>query len=231
MFEGSSEESDFMPARILIVEDDAEFRQRFERIVSEAHDLELAGSVRTVAEALDAIKMREFDVLLVDLGLPDGSGVQAIRAASMLRPAARIMVVSVFGDEENVIQSIAAGASGYILKDSLSSEFVSTIRELLAGGSPISPMVARLVLNQARVTYTDRITAAEEIEPSPFTDREMEILTRVAKGFSFSEIAGLLDISINTVKTHVNRIYGKLAVHSRSEAIYEAGKIGVLKDQ
>jgi DNA-binding NarL/FixJ family response regulator len=231
MFEGSSEESDFMSARILIVEDDAEFRQRFERIVSEAHDLELAGSVRTVAEALDAIKTREFDVLLVDLGLPDGSGVQAIRAASMWRPAARIMVVSVFGDEENVIQSIAAGASGYILKDSLSSEFVSTIRELVAGGSPISPMVARLVLNQARVTYADRITAAAETEPSPFTDREMEILTRVAKGFSFSEIAGLLDISINTVKTHVNRIYGKLAVHSRSEAIYEAGKIGVLKDQ
>jgi DNA-binding NarL/FixJ family response regulator len=231
MFEGLSEESDFMPARILIVEDDAEFRQRFERIVAEANDLELAGSVRTVAEALEAITAREFDVLLVDLGLPDGSGVQAIRAASMLRPAARIMVVSVFGDEENVIQSIAAGASGYILKDSLSSEFVSTIRELLAGGSPISPMVARLVLNQARVTYADRVSPVEEAAPSPFTDREMEILTRVAKGFSFSEIAGLLDISINTVKTHVNRIYGKLAVHSRSEAIYEAGKIGVLKDQ
>jgi DNA-binding NarL/FixJ family response regulator len=224
-----------MPARILIVEDDAEFRQRFERIVFEASDLVLAGSVRTVADALVAIKAQEFDVLLVDLGLPDGSGVQAIRAASMLRPAARIMVVSVFGDEENVIQSIGAGASGYILKDSLSSEFVSTIRELLAGGSPISPMVARLVLNQARTMYVDRIAsaeeAAEEALASPFTDREMEILARVAKGFSFNEIAGLLDISINTVKTHVNRIYGKLAVHSRSEAIYEAGKIGVLKDQ
>lgn len=220
-----------MAAGVLIVEDEAEFRKRFEVIVSEANDLALVGSVGTVAEALVAIRERPFDVLLIDLGLPDGSGVQVIRAASALRPDARIMVVSVFGDEENVIQSIGAGAAGYILKDSLSIEFVSTIRELLAGGSPISPMVARLVLNQARTLYADRAAPEKETEDAAFTEREMEILNLVAKGFSFNEIAGLLDISINTVKTHVNRIYAKLAVHSRSEAVYEAAKIGLLKDR
>jgi DNA-binding NarL/FixJ family response regulator len=217
-----------MAAGVLIVEDEAEFRERFEAIVSSAEDLALVGSAGTVAEALAAIRQHEFDVLLVDLGLPDGSGVQVIRAANMLRPTARIMVVSVFGDEENVVQSISAGASGYILKDSLSAEFVSTIRELLAGGAPISPMVARLVLNQARSTYCDRAMPSEEVDGSAFTLRETEILSLVAKGFSFSEIAGLLDISINTVKTHISRIYGKLAVHSRSEAVYEAGRIGLL---
>jgi len=224
-----------MTARVLIVEDEAEFRLRFEAIVSEADDLELAGSMGTVAEALATIRECEFDVLLIDLGLPDGSGVQVIKAASVLRPAARIMVVSVFGDEENVIQSIGAGASGYILKDSLSTEFVSTIRELLAGGSPISPMVARLVLNQARSSYANLADPesrdANGGEDADFTEREMEILGLVAKGFSFPEIADLLGISINTVKTHVNRIYGKLAVHSRSEAVYEASRIGLLKDR
>lgn len=220
-----------MAAGVLIVEDEAEFRKRFEAIVTEANDLALVGSVGTVAEALVAIRERPFDVLLIDLGLPDGSGVQVIRAASALRPDARIMVVSVFGDEENVIKSIGAGAAGYILKDSLSTEFVSTIRELLAGGSPISPMVARLVLNQARTLYADRAAPEKETEDAAFTEREMEILNLVAKGFSFNEIAGLLDISINTVKTHVNRIYAKLAVHSRSEAVYEAAKIGLLKDR
>ena len=215
---------------MLIVEDDAEFRLRFETIVSEASDLVLAGSVGFVADALTAIEGCAFDVLLVDLGLPDGTGVDVIRAAHQRCPAARIMVVSVFGDEENVVQSIVAGASGYILKDSLSSEFILTIRELLAGGSPISPMVARLVLNQARSSYAVDIPAASDVGETVFTDREIEILTRVAKGFSFSEIANLLDISVNTVKTHVNHIYGKLSVHSRSEAVYEAGKIGLLKD-
>jgi DNA-binding NarL/FixJ family response regulator len=219
-----------MPARVLIVEDDAEFRLRFETIVSEANDLILAGSVGFVADALTAIEGCTFDVLLVDLGLPDGTGVDVIRAAHRRCPAARIMVVSVFGDEENVVQSIVAGASGYILKDSLSSEFVLTIRELLAGGSPISPMVARLVLNQARSSFADHISSNQEASEAVFTEREIEILTRVAKGFSFNEIANLLDISVNTVKTHVNHIYSKLSVHSRSEAIYEAGKIGLLKD-
>jgi DNA-binding NarL/FixJ family response regulator len=219
-----------MPARVLIVEDDAEFRLRFETIVAEANDLILAGSVGFVADALTAIEGCPFDVLLVDLGLPDGTGVDVIRAAHRRCPAARIMVVSVFGDEENVVQSIVAGASGYILKDSLSSEFVLTIRELLAGGSPISPMVARLVLNQARSSFADHISSNQEASEAVFTEREIEILTRVAKGFSFNEIANLLDISVNTVKTHVNHIYSKLSVHSRSEAIYEAGKIGLLKD-
>jgi DNA-binding NarL/FixJ family response regulator len=220
----------FMPARVLIVEDDAEFRLRFETIVSEANDLVLAGSVGFVADALTAIEGCAFDVLLVDLGLPDGTGVDVIRAAHQRCPAARIMVVSVFGDEENVVQSIVAGASGYILKDSLSSEFILTIRELLAGGSPISPMVARLVLNQARSSFADHLSSNEDLADATFTEREIEILSRVAKGFSFSEIANLLDISVNTVKTHVNHIYGKLSVHSRSEAVYEAGKIGLLKD-
>jgi DNA-binding NarL/FixJ family response regulator len=219
-----------MPVRVLIVEDDAEFRRRFETIVSEASDLILAGSMGSVVDALAAIEGCLFDVLLIDLGLPDGTGVDVIRAAHRLCPAARIMVVSVFGDEENVVQSIVAGASGYILKDSLSSEFILTIRELLAGGSPISPMVARLVLNQARSSFADRLSSNEEVGEAVFTEREIEILSRVAKGFSFSEIATLLDISVNTVKTHVNHIYSKLSVHSRSEAIYEAGKIGLLKD-
>ena len=166
------------------------------------------------------------DVLLTDLGLPDGSGIDLIRETVRRYPATDIMVITVFGDEDHVLASIEAGATGYILKDSIPEEFVGLIKQLRAGGSPISPVIARQLLKRFKphVASPEAVATVE----AGLSARESEVLSLIAKGFSFSEIARLLNVSQHTVTTHVKKIYQKLAVHSRGEAVYEAGKMGII---
>jgi len=165
--------------------------------------------------------------VVVDLGLPDGDGTELIRAAALLQPQCAVMVVTVFGDEEHVVGAIEAGAIGYLLKDSSGEDMLGALHDLLDGGSPISPMVARLVLSRLRAP------APPSSMPSDagvaLSEREAEILTLVAKGFSFAEICDLLSITVNTVKTHVNRTYRKLGVNSRGQAVHEASRLGLIE--
>jgi len=214
-----------MTIRVAVLEDDAMLRGRYVELIGAAEDMQLLWSAGTVAEAGAAFKDGEPDILLVDLGLPDGSGLDVIRQEKRRHPNCEMMVVSIFGDEENVVAAIEAGASGYLLKDSLADHFLDTIRELQGGGSPISPSVARILLNRSRTPQAGDGTANMDIELGP---REAQILGLVAKGFNFGEIGRLLGISANTVKTHIYRIYHKLSVHSRGEAVFEAKKLGLL---
>jgi DNA-binding NarL/FixJ family response regulator len=210
---------------VLIVEDDRVFRETFSRAFAESVDFRVSAAVGTVADALASLHAEAPGVLLVDLGLPDGSGLDVIRDSAARRPECAILVVTVFGDEEHVVNAIEAGASGYLLKDSSGAELVAAARDLLAGGSPISPMVARLVLNRMRPAPETPAPVSADVE---LTERESQILSYVARGFSFADICGLLSITANTVKTHVNRIYRKLAVHSRGQAVYEATRLGLI---
>jgi DNA-binding NarL/FixJ family response regulator len=209
---------------VLIVEDDPAFRTRFHSVLQADPLLDVLPAVGSLAAGLAALQQGPVELLVVDLGLPDGNGTELIRAAAQWQPACVAMVVTVFGDEEHVVRAIEAGASGYLLKDAGDDDMRAALHDLLAGGSPISPMVARLVLARMRAPRA----------PDPATDdtalgdREAEILTLVAKGFSFAEICGLLSITVNTVKTHVNRAYRKLGVHSRSQAVHEATRRGLI---
>ncbi len=221
---------DLLHPSVLIVEDDRTFRARFEKIVSRTANLRIVAAVESVAEALREIAAHDVDLLIVDLGLPDGDGTAVIRKAVETHPDCAVMVVTVFGDEENVVTAIEAGASGYLLKDSTSEDFALAIDDLLQGGSPVSPMVARLILNRVRGSCTPVSESGEADESAArLSEREAQILTLVAKGFGFGEICRLLSISTNTVKTHVNRIYRKLAVHSRGQAVYEATRLGLIE--
>jgi DNA-binding NarL/FixJ family response regulator len=213
--------------RVMIVEDDPAFFNRFSRIVAAQPDFELFAAVRDGATARDCLARGAPDVLLIDLGLPDLSGIDIIRETAARYPATDILVVSVFGDEQHVIASIEAGATGYLLKDSLPDEFVEVIKELRAGGSPISPVIARRLLTKLRPATN--VIALQDGPRAPLSARESEILSFIAKGFSFAEIAKLLEISPHTVTTYVKKIYQKLAVHSRGEAVYEASKMGLLR--
>jgi len=142
-----------------------------------------------------------------------------------------VLVVTMFGDDEHVLASIEAGATGYLLKDAMAERVAAGIHELRAGGSPISPSIARRVLARFRVgaVPADRVEAAAvAVAPSPLTERETEILRLTAKGLSFDTIGELIGISPHTVVAHVKKIYRKLAVHSRGEAVYEAGQMGLL---
>lgn len=218
-----------MATTVMLVEDDPAFLARFCAIVAAAPELRLLGAVGDLASARQLLAGTPPDVLLTDLGLPDGSGIDLIRETAARHPATDIMVISVFGDEEHVVASIEAGATGYVLKDSLPDEFVALIRELRAGGSPISPLIARKLLRTfRRPKPAPAAAAANAVAEAGLTPREAEVLGLVAKGFAFAEVARLLEMSPHTVTAHVKRVYQKLAVHSRGEAVYEATRMGLL---
>ncbi len=213
---------------VMVVEDDPAFLTRFCSIVASDSELELFAAVADVASARQAMSKATPDVLLTDLGLPDGSGIDLIRETARRQPDTDIMVITVFGDEDHVLASIEAGATGYILKDSLPHEFVDVIKQLRAGGSPISPVIARQLLKRLKPKPCGTAATVGPTEETPLSARESEILGFIAKGFSFGEIARLLGVSQHTVISHVKKIYQKLAVHSRGEAVYEAGRMGLI---
>lgn len=219
------------PISIVIVEDEPEFRRRFAQIIESEPSMHLVGVAANRREAQVIIDAEDFDVLLIDLGLPDGNGIDLIRQVSQKKPDADIMVVTVFGDEQHVVSSIEAGATGYILKDSTPADVISCIRLLRAGGSPVSPVVARSVLRAIRNRIGPSSPAARTATPenNPLSARETEILQLLAKGMSFNEIGEILGISPHTVTAHIKKIYRKLAVHSRGEAVYEATQMGLLR--
>lgn len=223
---------------VLLVEDDVKFRTAFAARIAEAPDMSLLGAEGTVAAGLQQLERRSPDVLLVDLDLPDRRGTELIRYCAEHLPAVDVMVVTVFGDEKNVIESIEAGATGYLLKDAGPENFVEQIRLLHAGGSPISPPIARQLLSRFRDALPGQQavldTSDEDADKSSapaLSQREHSVLTLVTKGFTFPEIAGLLEVSQHTVMTYVKRIYRKLSVTSKTEAVYEARKMGILRDE
>jgi DNA-binding NarL/FixJ family response regulator len=215
------------PISVLIVEDDERFRDAFATVVNGAPDLRLLGTATDLPQGL--LLLREFrpQVLLVDLGLPSGSGIELIRHAHAHLPQTDVMVVSVFGDEPHVMASLEAGATGYLLKDAQPADLAEQIRSLRAGGSPISPVIARQLLLRLAPDASRAPATGDEALLSP---QERQVLTYSAKGFSFEEIARMLGVSRHTVMTYVKRSYRKLQVHSKTEAIYEARKLGLVRD-
>ena len=218
------------PIRVVLVEDEVEFQQMLRHMIDDAPDMALLAVASTRAQGLQAIETLEMDVLLVDLGLPDGSGIDVIRAAHLKRPDCGIMVCTVFGDELHIVQSLEAGATGYLLKDSSAHSMVGEIRSLHLGGSPISPLIARQILMRFRRQQPvvppppERQEAARPL----LSAREQEVLELITKGFTADEIAELISVSRHTVLTFVRRIYKKLQVSSKAEAIYEARNQGLL---
>ncbi|MFC5520481.1 LuxR C-terminal-related transcriptional regulator [Polaromonas jejuensis] len=224
-------------------------REFFAASVSRCDRLELAASVGTLAEARAWLDdpANAVDVLLTDLGLPDGSGLDVIRHATGLHPACEPLVISMFGDEDNVLASIEAGALGYIHKDSTPDDIALTILEMKGGASPISPMIARRVLSKYRSDRRQQGRDRTAMEQAPIaikseavenidivtrrgllSPREQEVLALIARGFSYAEIARLQGLSVHTVQTHIKNLYGKLSVHSKSEAVFEATRMGFL---
>ena len=245
------------PWRVLIVEDDPETREFFAASVRRSADLALLGALGTVADAvqwLDAAAASSPaqnlapDVLLTDLGLPDGSGLQVIAHTLARFTACEPLVISMFGDDDNVLASIEAGAVGYIHKDVAPADVAQSILQMKAGASPISPMIARRVLEKFRnlsskQPYASVVVGGSAIknvvpavqndnEPKPvqpdLSGREQEVLELIARGFSYAEIARLQSVSVHTVQTHIKHLYTKLAVHSKNEAVFEATKLGLL---
>jgi len=199
--------------------------QRAAASITARPELELIACHTTGKAAIAGLAQRAPDVLLVDLGLPDISGLDVIRYAAQHYPECDVLVVSIFGDEEHVLAALQAGARGYLLKGALTRDIALDVRELRTGGSPLSPIIARRVLTRLQAPAASLpVAPVADTNEEALTAREIDILRTIARGFSYAETAALLKISVQTVHTHLKRIYRKLAVHSKTEAIFEAGE-------
>lgn len=221
-----------MPISVAIIEDQAVVRDHFAAIIHADPGLILVATANNGTEGRELIQTIDADIYLVDLGLPDFSGLILLPEICCRRPASNTMVISIFDDDKHVIAAIESGANGYLLKDSDCQDVGVALRELHAGGSPLSPMIARRMLTIFRDSRSDESTLSvvAGVERVLLTERETEVLKQLATGLAFREIAGALEISSHTVAQHVRNIYKKLAVRSRGKAVYEATKLGLLQN-
>src|ERR1700734_4040181 len=213
-----------MSHSVLIVEDDLRLRASLAQAIRGAVDLNLVGEADDLPEGLRLLDVVQPEVLLVDIGLPSGSGLELIRHAAKQSPHCNVMVITVFAEEQLVLDCIEAGATGYLLKGSSPQDIAAQIRLLVTGGSPISPTIARRLLGR----FTSNRNTSDST-PSLST-QELAVLSLSSKGYSYDEIAPLLKLSRHTVETYVKRIYRKLQVHSKTAAVYEARKLGLFDD-
>lgn len=223
------------PVGVILVEDEPATQDHLTEVIESSNKLKLLGVANTVQDAYSLLFMTNPDVALIDLGLPDSSGIEVIQWLSKNKPDTECLVITAFGDEDHVVRSLEAGASGYLLKDYSNDELIDHILEVANGGSPISPLIARQLLFKMQNSRSENTllshakSAQDESQKAcSITDRELKVIQQVARGFTAQEIAGQMGISSHTVATHVKRIYKKLHVHSRSEAVYEASLLGLL---
>jgi DNA-binding NarL/FixJ family response regulator len=210
--------------RIAIIEDDPVMRDRLSVAIAETDDMILCATAGNVAEGEAMVEAGGYEVLLCDLGLPDGSGVSLIQREASMGRDTDILVITLFADHNKVLDAIRAGARGYLLKDEPIADCIAAVREIHRGGSPISPIIARELLGQIRPD-------PQRLEPmpvSPLSAREFEVLNLLSRGFSYQECGDILFVSDNTIRSHVKNIYRKLEVNSRAEALFEASSQGLL---
>ncbi len=210
--------------RIAIVEDDAGLRETLQQIFGTASDFRVTGAFADAETALGQLPAKTPDVVLMDINLPGMSGIECLRQLKQLLPKVRVIMVTVYDDDDRLFQSLVAGADGYLLKRATRLRLLDSVREIVSGGAPISPQVARRMVeyfhqleNQHQPGRAE--TPAVAMELQELTAREQAVLAKLAEGFAPKEVAAELGISYDTVRNHTTNIYTKLHVHSRSEAI------------
>ena len=207
--------------RVLIVDDHALFRRGLQMVLEGEPDIDVVGEASDGHEAIDRAENTTPDVVLMDVRMPKRSGIEATRAIAESVPSARIVMLTVSDEEEDLYEAIKAGATGYLLKEISIEEVASAIRAVMSGQSLITPSMASKLLNE--FSNLSKKAEARTAMPGPtLTTRELEVLKLVAQGMSNKEIATELFISENTVKNHVRNILEKLHLHSRMEAVVYA---------
>lgn len=208
----------------LLVEDDGATRAYLLDALNRIASLQPVNFAVDVASGMRALERYRPKLLLVDLGLPDGEGTQLIAVAAKMEPRPEVLVISSLGDESHVVRALEAGASGYLLKDETPEAIGVAALKVLDGESPISPAIAVHLLKRFRPV------AAPTPQEHPLSDREVDILKLIAKGLRHDEVADTLGLRYSTVVSYVRDIYRKLAVHSRTEALFEARQLGLLRE-
>ena len=211
------------PLRVVVVDDHPIWRDGVARDL-EAAGLVVAGTAGEVAQAVRVATATRPDVVLLDLHLPDGSGVDVARALAALDPPPRILVLSASGERQDVLDALTAGAAGYLVKSASSAELIDAVRRIAAGDAVFTPGLAGLVLGEYR-----RLASTPSAEPATpkLTDRETEILRLVAKGLTYPQIADRLVLSVRTVQNHVQNTLTKLQLHNKAQLVRYAMEQGL----
>ena len=205
------------PIRVALVEDREQDREKWADLLRSSPGLELVAACRSADAALQSLPACQPDVVLMDIQLPGRSGIDSILELSPLLPRTQFMMLTVVEDHELIFRSLAAGATGYLLKKTIPAKVVEAIRELHAGGAPMSGQIARQVVSAFREN-----PATPAPPPSKLSPVEQNVLQLLARGHLYKEVAAKLGITPSTVRTHVWHIYRKLQVHNRTEAVLKA---------
>lgn len=213
--------------RTAIVEDEPALRKMIVSLLQADPDYTVVAEFAEGGAAIAEIPHLAPDIVLVDIGLPDMSGIDVIRNLKALCPQSNLLVVTTFGDENTITSALEAGADGYLLKGTSWEELRRDIHSLQDGGSPLSPMIARTLLNRLKSRSDGEKTGSGG--EMNLTRRECEILEMIAKGFSYTETSKICGISASTVHSHLKSIYRKLEVHSKTEAVYEARRRSLIR--
>jgi len=206
---------------VAIIEDRKEIREGLASLIGGAQGFECTGAYRSMEEAIDGITRDVPEVALVDIGLPGMSGIEGIAVLKIRHPKLLTLVLSVYGDDDRIFQAICAGACGYLLKKTPLARVLEAILEARDGGSPMSPDVAR------RVVELFRQMRPPEKADYGLTAHETRLLKLLIEGHSYKTAAAQMSVSVNTIAFHIRRIYEKLQVHSKSEAVAKALRSGL----
>jgi len=202
-----------MQIKVVIVDDDEEIRASLAMLIRRAPNLKLIGDYANAETALKEIPRHVPDVVIMDINLPGMKGVECVRQLKSARPEVQFLMLTVYEDSDSLFNSLKAGASGYLLKRTAAAKLLEAIRDVYAGGSPMTPQLARRVV-QFFSKSAGGVSSLSELTPG-----EKEFLGQLANGYAYKEIADRMKISIDTVRSYVRTVYEKLHVHSRTEAV------------
>jgi DNA-binding NarL/FixJ family response regulator len=214
------------PIRVAIVEDQVRLREGLTALIAGTEGFAIVGSFGSMEDAIAALERPTRDaphVLLADIGLPGISGIEGVRRLKARHPSLQILMLTVYSDDDHIFEAICAGACGYLLKDTPPARLLEAVRELHAGGAPMSPEVARKA-----VTMFQKVAPPRD-EGHKLSARELEVLQLLAEGHSYKMVADGLSVSLDTVRFHIRNIYEKLHVHSKSEAVIAALRRGIVR--
>lgn len=207
-----------MPVKILIFEDNLLMQESLCAVLQEESDFTVAGTFENAANIGTLYEIHQPDLLIMDIDMPDVNGLQGLEELKAAHPEAKVLIFTVFEENDKVLNAICLGANGYILKSSSAQKIIESINDVLQGGAPLTPAIASKIL----MHFPKREAPKSEDDLSSLSEKEKEVLELLVKGFSYKMIAAELNKSVETIRTQVRNIYRKLNIHSNAEAIIMA---------